>query len=190
MNSVLRVVGLACLVVLAGCSTPPEPEDHVATLETTGSSPSVPVSSAAPPASRPRERLDMTADEANELFEAYGQCLSDHGLPKGKPSGGTGAAPVDTPPNPDVERAAEAACLDKKPLPPWEYDVANPESADFVHAVVQCLRDKGVRYVDEEPVTPGEDRRTLSFGGENNDMDSITKGMNLVGSCEKESANK
>jgi hypothetical protein len=71
-------------------------------------------------------------------------------------------------------------------LPPWEYDTANPESADFVHKVVQCLRDKGVKYVDEEPVNPGDDRRTLSFGGPQNDSDSITKGLNLIGTCEKE----
>jgi hypothetical protein len=192
MNPVLRVVGLACLAVLAGCSTPPQPDDHVATLETTGSAPtSVTVSSTPPAASRPRERLDMTNDEINEMYETYNQCLGEHGLPKGKPTGGAGTGPVqEQRPDPGDEAAAEAACIGQKPLPPWEYDVANPESADFVHAVVQCLRDKGVKYVDEEPATPGEDRRVLSFGGPNNDSESITKGLNLVGTCEKEQAHK
>jgi hypothetical protein len=191
MNPLLRVVGLALLAVLAGCSTPPAQEDHVATLETTGSSPTVTVSSATPPASRPRERLDMTSEESEELFQPYNQCLTDHGVGKGVPQGdGTGqAAPVDVPSAED-EAAADAACIGKKPLPPWEYDVANPESADFVHAVVQCLRDKGVKFVDEEPATPGEDRRVISFGGPDNDSESISKGLNFVGACEKESAQK
>jgi hypothetical protein len=189
MNTLPRVVGLAVLVVLAGCSTPPKPADHVATLETTGTAPSTTVSSSAPPPSRPRERLDMTNDEINELWTAHDQCLSEHGLAKGRPSGGTGLAPA-PPPGPGVEAAAEAACLGTKPLPPWEYDTANPESADFVHAVVRCLRNKGVRYVEESPTTPGEDRRGVSFGGPNNDSDSISKGLNLIGTCEKETANK
>jgi hypothetical protein len=191
MNPVLRVVGLACLAVLAGCSTPPQTDDHVASLETTGSAPSVTVSSTSPAASRPRERLDMTVDEVNELYEAYGECLSAHGLPKGKPSGGDGGGPVqDSRPDTGNEAAAEAACVSQEPLPPWEYDTSNPESADFVHGVVQCLRAKGVKYVDEEPPTPGENRRAISFGGPNNDSDSISKGLNLVGSCEKEQAHR
>jgi hypothetical protein len=179
MNTVLRVVGLALLAVLAGCSTPPEPTDDVATLETTGSAPPAgSVASTAPTASRPRERLDMTNDEINQMYEVYDQCLTDNGV--GTKSERDAAGPQTA--------AAEAACLGKKPLPPWEYDTANPESADFVHAVVQCLRDKGVRYVDEVPATPGEDRRAVSFGGPNNDSDSISKGLNLISTCEKEMA--
>ena len=189
MNPVLRVVGLAFLVVLAGCSTPPEPADHVASLETTGSAPAATVPSTSPTASRPRERLDMTNEELSALGEAYDRCLADHGYgPKPGGQGGGDTPVVGQPPDESKRAGAEAACLDKKPLPPWEYDIANPESADFVHAVVQCLRDKGVRYVDEEPLTPGEDRRVLSFGGPNNDSESISKGLALIGVCEKESA--
>jgi hypothetical protein len=191
MNTVLRVVGLAFLVVLAGCSTPPEPEDHVATLETTGSSapPAASVSSTDPAASRPRERLDMTVDEINEMYQAYDRCLADNGYNSGKIESGDGRGPAEGQ-TPDESKlpAAEAACLGRKPLPPWEYDVGNPESADFVHAVVQCLRDKGVRYVEEGPLTPGEDRRVLSLGGENNDSESISKGLDLIPICEKEQA--
>jgi hypothetical protein len=135
----------------------------------------------------------MTSEEIDGLFLAYNQCLDEHGLRKNKPVGGdgSGAAPAEgQAPSPEDEAAAEAACLGSKPLPPWEYDTANPESADFVHRVVQCLRAKGVRYVEESPATPGDDRRAIAFGGENNDQDSISKGLNLVGSCEKESAHK
>lgn len=185
MNPIVRVVALAALVVLGACSTPPEPEHKVATLETTGSSTSTStVSSTAPTAARPRERLDMTPEEADQLFAAYSQCVADHGGSY-KGSGESGG-PAPHVVSPEEDAAATAACVDKDPLPPWEYDTANPESGDFVHKVVQCLRDKGVKYVDEEPVNPGEDRRTLSFGGPQNDSDSITKGMNLIGTCEKE----
>jgi hypothetical protein len=176
------VLCLLTLVVLAGCSAAPPPEEKVATLETTGATPAP--TSAAPAASRPRERLDMTNEELIALSEAHNQCLMDNGGGR-KPESGSGG-PVAAPVDEATIAAAEAACLDKKPLPPWEYDVANPESADFVHDVVQCLRDKGVEYVEEWPVEPGEDRRSVAFGGEQNDPESISKGMNLIGGCEKE----
>jgi hypothetical protein len=149
----------------------------------------VTVSSAPPAASRPRERLDMTNDELIELSEAYDQCLTDNGIPsKAEASGEGPMEPVAV--DEATQAAAEAACIGKKPLPPWEYDLANPESADFVHAVVQCLRDKGVRFVEEGPTTPEDDRRVLSLGGENNDSESISKGLELIPTCEKEQANR
>lgn len=189
MNTVLRAVGFAFLVVLAGCSTPPEPNDRVATLETTGSAPpSVSASSGTTPtASRPRERLDMTNDELNEMYEAYSRCLADNGYDTGK-GGGGGAEVAPAVPDESKRVAAETACLNKNPLPPWEYDTANPESADFVHALVQCLRDKGVRLVEESPLNPGDDRRSIALGGPDNDQDSITKGLDLIPTCEKEEA--
>jgi hypothetical protein len=166
----------AVAAVLAGCSTPPPPEQKVATLETSQATSAAPAVSAgaAPEAARPRQRLDMTPEEIQQLFETYGQCLADNGFKKG--------------PSMDVSKAApaEAACLSKKPLPPWEYDVSNPESRDFAHKLAQCLRDKGVKFVDEVPASPGDDRNTISYGGKNNDADSITKGLNLTPVCEKE----
>lgn len=186
MNTVLRAVGLALLVVLAGCSTPAEPDDRVATLETTGSAPpAVSASSTAPTASRPRERLDMTNDELTELSETYYRCLADNGYDttKAKEAADKGLMPDES-----KSAAAEAACLSKNPLPPWEYDTANPESSDFVHAMVQCLRDKGVRFVEESPLNPGDDRRSIALGGQDNDQDSITKGLDLIPTCEKEEA--
>lgn len=184
MNTVLRAVGLVLLVVLAGCSTPAEPDDDVATLETTGSAPPT-ASSTSPAASRPRERLDMTNDELIELGEAYDRCLADNGynVREAKEAADAGEAGYES-----KFAAAEAACVSKNPLPPWEYDTANPESSDFVHAVVQCLRDKGVRFVEESPLNPGEGRRSIALGGPDNDRDSITKGMELLPTCEKEEA--
>lgn len=118
----------------------------------------------------------MTPHESDQFWETYNQCKYDHGVPK------KGTAR----PDPATEAAAEAACLGKKPLPPWEYDVANPEAADFVHKMVLCLRAKGVRLVEESPVKPGDEQVTLEFGGKDNDPDSITKGLNLTPQCEKE----
>lgn len=186
MNTALRAVGLALLVVLAGCSTPPPQDDGVATLETTGSAPPA-TSNSSPDAGRPRERLDMTQDEILEMDENYNRCLADNGYDSSKEK----QAAAEGSQSADAEAryaAAEAACVGKKPLPPWEYDTANPESSDFVHAVVQCLRDKGIRYVEEAPLNPGDDRRGVSLGGPGNDRDSITRGMNLIPTCEKEMA--
>lgn len=187
------LAGFALVLALGACSSP-QPSNHVATMETTGKTGGAAtptVSSADPAASRPRERLDMTAEESDSLYDAYNQCLADHGdgVAARKVSGSTPSAQAAPPLDPKKQAAAEAACLVKKPLPPWEYDTSNPESEDFVHAVVQCLRGKGVRYVEEAPAQPGDDRRAIAFGGKDNDRDSITKGLNFISACEKANAN-
>jgi len=176
---------LTAVVIAGGCSTPPPPEQKVATLQTSQAA-SAPSSAAngSTEAARPRERLDMTPEETDQLYDAYTQCLTEHGLPKKGAGAGTGAVPGR--PDPAKEATAEAACVSKKPLPPWEYDTANPEAADFLHKMVQCLRAKGVRLVEESPVKPGDDRTAIEFGGKNNDPDSISKGLDLTPRCEKE----
>jgi hypothetical protein len=55
--------------------------------------------------------------------------------------------------------------------------------------VVQCLRGKGVRYV-EVVNDPNATEVNVAFGGPNNDQDSITKGMKFVETCERESSQK
>jgi hypothetical protein len=117
----------------------------------------------------------MTNDEKAALYAVYNQCLATNGYDKRK-SGANQAA----------ETKARAACQSKEPLPAWELDASNPHGADFVHAVVQCLRDKGVRYVSEEPPQGG--RYMFSFGGPGNDADSISKGMRYAPDCEKQVA--
>jgi hypothetical protein len=63
-------------------------------------------------------------------------------------------------------------------LPPWEKDPANPASKAFLRDVVKCLKAKGVRYVE---LLDG----TYAFGGEQNDHDSIVKGLELAPVCER-----
>jgi hypothetical protein len=179
-------VAASAVVLLAGCSSPPAP-DRVATLSTAGTaagaaptstSTSPSTSPADPDNGRPRERIDMTDAEKVALAEIHETCLAQNGFDKAK---------FATIPDPDQALAkARAACLSKDPLPPWELDASNPHAADFVHAVVQCLRAKGVKYVNEEP--PQYGRMTFSFGGPQNDSASITKGMEATPGCEKDVA--
>jgi hypothetical protein len=181
MKPFLCVVAASVLVLTACASPPSTPQAKVPTLVTSGASgasvaPSG-TSSSDPDTGRPRERLDMTNDELNALNTAYMQCMAANGWTKVK---------SDT--NPALAAKAEAACVSKNPLPPWELDASNPHASDFVHAVVQCLRGKGVKYVNEEPPQGG--RYMLSFGGANNDSGSISKGMQFTPECEKEVAAK
>jgi hypothetical protein len=158
--------GIVAAVFLAGCSTSPPPDEKIATLEAPGAT--QPAPSKPPEVERPRERLDMTPEEKESLHQVWWRCLDEHGVTK-----------LDMDQNP----AAKAVCLTKEPLPPWEYDAGNPESSDFVHRLVQCLRRKGVKEVDEVPAGGGG-RNAISFG----ESGSITKGLDLTPACEKELA--
>jgi hypothetical protein len=181
VKPLLCVVAASVVILTACASHSSTPQATVPTLVTSGpagtsAAPSA-TGSADPDAGRPRERLDMTAEELDALDTAYTQCLTANGWTKMK---------ADT--DPAAAAKAEAACVSKHPLPPWELDASNPHASDFVHAVVLCLRGKGVKYVNEEPPQGG--RYELSFGGANNDRDSITKGLQLLPVCEKEVAAK
>ncbi|WNV85715.1 hypothetical protein [Umezawaea sp. Da 62-37] len=65
----------------------------------------------------------------------------------------------------------------------------NPEAVDFANRVVQCLREKGVRYV-EVVNDPGESTVSYAFGGPNNDSESITLGLDHAEECEIASSTK
>jgi hypothetical protein len=198
VNLLRCLVAASALVALVACSNQAPPSGQVATLSTPDSPGAGKTTSAAPTAEpdsgRPRERLDMTGDDLDALNAPYAACLTQNGSPKGRkvsPGSGSGQpapAPVPGETDQQAEERAERACQSKHPLPPWELDSSNPHAADFVHAVVQCLRGKGVRYVDEEP--PQGDRMIYSFGGPQNDAASISKGMDLAPVCEKEVAAK
>jgi hypothetical protein len=168
--------GTACSSSGTGPAAAGKPE--VATLQSAGASPSAtPASSAA---QAPRERIDGTAADFEALVKPYDDCMKSHGL------GGKGLRLSDSKmPSKVVADAAEKECRPKYPLPPWELDPANPEAKDFARAVVQCLKAKGVKYVEVNPDGPG-----WSFGGPQNDAQSISKGMELSPACEREVAAK
>jgi hypothetical protein len=117
----------------------------------------------------------MTNEQINALYVHYNQCLATNGWNKQK--------------NPTDQVAmtkAQNACVSADPLPPWQIDASNPKAAEFVHAVVQCLRSKGVQYVEAE--SPQGGAYSYSFGGPNNDSQSINLGLQYAPVCEKQVA--
>ncbi|MET9225899.1 hypothetical protein [Lentzea sp. NPDC003310] len=166
----------ALLLLLAACSKPEAPP-QVASISTPPSS-TAPAS--APQEQRPRERLDMTDADLEALNAPYDRCMAGFGLDKkGRAAEGSGQ------PQPTKEELDKAlqACESKTPLPPWEKDPANPEALDFANRVVQCLRDKGVRYVEVHN-EPGAEIISYALGGPNNDAASISLGLEHAKSCE------
>ena len=177
----------ACALALAACSSSAakQPQAQVpslpASVATSGSvsananasAPAGTTSSAT--AARPRITLDMTNTQIDALYTQYSQCMATNGFSKQK--------------NPRDQVAmmkAQNACVSQDPLPPWQIDASNPKAAEFVHAVVQCLRDKGVQYVSAD--SPQGGQYAFSFGGPNNDSQSITLGLQDTPDCEKQVA--
>lgn len=115
----------------------------------------------------------MTREERDRLHGAYVQCLYDNGWPS--PGTTTDRAPY---------RKASEACQSLEPLPVWEYDANNPEAMDNVNKVVQCVRERGVTSIEATEAGPGDSEVGISLGGENNDSESIQKGMELIPKCE------
>ena len=187
-RSQLPAVALVTLVALLPACSAGEPEagPKVATLTSAG--PSAVAASA--PAQRPRERLDTTDEEFEAMLAPYHKCLKDKGYDSTDAKEAAVAA-MDG----DAAKAvtgAEAERMDETfraceaqfyPLPPWEKDPANPEARDFAVAVVACLKDRGVEFVEV-----ADDGISLSLGGDRNDSRSITKGMDLAPDCEREVA--
>jgi hypothetical protein len=196
MSLHVRVLAAGVLVAsglaLAACGGQPAASPQVPTLPSSGSTTSGSGSTASGSGAaatsadpgQPRERLDMTNDELAALAAPYNQCLIAHGDTSRKIASGQAVGPGMV--SADVAAKAEAACKSLAPLPPWELDANNPHGADFVHAVVQCLRAKGVKYVDEEP--PQDGRYVFGFGGANNDQQSITLGLRYAQTCENQVA--
>lgn len=166
---------LAIAAALSACSTPEPAAPDVASLDTDSprTATSTPVEE-----ERPRLRLDMTPEDKDAVYAVYAQCMVDHGVDKSKfETSGI--------PSKQTMDAAAEACESKMPLPPWELDPKNPEALDFATQVVDCLRGKGVRYV-EVSNEPNAEQVGYSFGGPNNDRESITKGLELAPECERE----
>ena len=174
---------LATAVVLTGsaCSKEPSRQDspQVATLSSAGSTPAA---SASAGADRPRERLDTTPEEFEAMLKPYNKCVRDQGaIPK---QDWNDRKPTKA----DIEKLekADRFCNPRYfPLPPWEKDPANPEAKDFARDVVKCLKGKGIEYV-----AVGDNGVDVELGGEQNDMDSIRRGLDLMPECERSVAAK
>ncbi|PRY39892.1 hypothetical protein [Umezawaea tangerina] len=177
---------LAALLALTACSAQAPKASEVASLSTpaNASASAGASASAAAKEERPRERLDMTPEDFEALQAPWRQCMAEHGMDqKGRAEPGR-----PEPAKEDVDKAL-VECESKDPLPPWEKDSTNPEAVDFANRVVQCLREKGVRYV-EVVNEPGATMVSYAFGGPNNDPESITLGLDHVKECEIASSAK
>jgi hypothetical protein len=178
----MKKATLVLLLLLAACGKP-QAQPQVASISTPPSS-ATPTSAAQE--QRPRERLDMTPEDLEALQVPYDQCMAGLGLDrKGRAAEGSGR------PQPTKEELDKAlqTCESKTPLPPWEKDTTNPEAVDFANRVVQCLRGKGVRYV-EVLNEPGSEIISYALGGPNNDAASISLGLEHAKECEIASSKK
>jgi hypothetical protein len=177
----MNKAALALLLLLAACSKPAA-QPEVASIQTPSSAPAT----SAPQEQRPRERLDMTPEDYEALQAPYERCMAGFGLDKkGRAAEGSGRP---QPTKDELDKALKA-CESKTPLPPWEKDASNPEAVDFANRVVQCLRDKGVRYV-EVLNEPGAETISYALGGPNNDAASISLGLEHAKECEIASSKK
>jgi hypothetical protein len=135
----------------------------------------------------------MTDADRDRLYQGYLACLKDNGVdvlserskPKEPGVLGSGGRTTD----PAKAKKAGAACANKLPLPAWEIDAKNPDAIDFGRKVVQCLKTKGVKYVE---LSTGNDSGIVgpSLGGPQNDAESIRKGMDLTPECQREVAGR
>jgi hypothetical protein len=182
-------LALTALVALSACGSSSGTEQaggaQVASLATTAAGSSDAAQPKETNAQRPRERLDSTPEELEALQVPFDKCLKKSGL--GDQTKMKEASDQATRGNGKISKtqmAAYRACEEQYlPLPPWEKDPANPEARDFARAVVKCLKEKGVKYVEVS-----EDGLSPSFGGEQNDSRSISMGMDLAPQCEREAA--
>jgi hypothetical protein len=174
---------VAAVIVLGGsaCSSSGDGKSQAGQAQVATLQSAAPSSAPSSAPAQPRERLDDTAADYAALIKPYEDCMKRHGLNQ------KGGLLTDNRKSPSaaVSAAAKKECDPMIPLPPWELDPANPEAKDFARAVVQCLKDKGVKYVEVNPDGPG-----WAFGGPQNDAQSISKGMDLSPACEREVAAK
>lgn len=126
-----------------------------------------------------RLRLDMSDQESADAWAPRDRCFDDHY--ESTPSSGEGLMSAESG-DPAAAAAAEELCLRLAPLPPWELDAQNPDALRFAQAVVDCLREGGVREV---AISEPDDFGQIGFalGGEANDSASISLGMELTPVC-------
>ncbi|GAA2552316.1 hypothetical protein GCM10010435_23240 [Winogradskya consettensis] len=183
------LVAAIAVAALTGCGSPQQAEApakndaKVATLVS-----AAPSAKPSPTSQRPRERLDTTSEEYEALLAPYNKCMKEHGvdtMEKRKLAQDAAARPATSAEEEKLTAASKICEPQYFPLPPWEKDPANPEARDFAVAVVKCLKGKGVKYVEV-----ADDGLSYALGGDQNDPESISKGMDLAPDCEREVAAK
>ena len=131
----------------------------------------------------------MTEADRTRLYQPYMDCLKDNGIDPTKRGQEPGVLGSGATTDPAKAKNAGKVCEPKLPLPAWEIDANNPDALDFGRKVVQCLKNKGVKYVELSTSSDGGIVGP-SLGGKNNDPESIRKGMDLTPECQREVAGK
>ncbi|TWP45223.1 hypothetical protein FKR81_39815 [Lentzea tibetensis] len=170
---------IAAVFVLTACGTAENSTPQVASLQTSGTT----ATGAAQPEQQ-RARIDDTPEQARARSKPYGDCMSANGMPDTKEE----AAAMPAEEYKRLQPIAFAKCEHLYLLPPWEYDKSNPESLDFIHRVVECLRAAGAK-AEERPAGPGEQQNSWAYVGDNSHIGTL-EGMELTQRCEKESLRK
>jgi len=119
----------------------------------------------------------MTTSQTDALYVSYNQCLAAHGFDKSSKAKRPTLAEY---------AAAQAACVQLDPLPPWQYDPANPKALGFVQQVVACLHQHGVRYAQVVNGAQAGQQISIALGGPQNDQASITNGLDLIPTCNQQ----
>lgn len=176
------ILCMAALVALTACSSAEKAPQQVASLQTNQTSNTA---AETPKGEQPRERIDDTPEQAAKRSEPYRKCMGENGIPIGRGKEGPHLSSEEYK---VVQPKAWEKCKHLFPLRAWEFDKNNPESMDFVHRVVECLRGKGAK-VEERPAGPGEDTNGYEYVGDNSHI-STGQGMEMSKRCEQESLRK
>ena len=176
------ILCLTTLLALTACGNAESAPQQVASLQTNDQK-----AAGTAPADdkRPRERIDDTPEQAAKVSEPYRKCMEENGIPMGKRKDGPHLSSEEYA---VLQPKAWEKCKDKFPLPAWELDKNNPESMDYIHRVVECLRRNGAK-VEERPAKPGEDQNGFEYVGDNSHI-GTGQGMELSSRCMKESLHK
>jgi hypothetical protein len=166
---ITAMTAMLLTTALAACSSPDTPE--VATIDGGSAAATDNTALFAKYGEPARERLDMTDEEYEDLYNPYNKCLSDNGAPTN-----TESESADTQ---DLEKA-EAVCAPLTPLPPNELDPKNPAALDFVQGILDCMKAQGV---EAELADPSGGRLWWSFSNLANADDALDAAMAVEASC-------
>ena len=140
-HRLVPVLAMAALGLLAACGdSPASPASNGKQDVASIASASPTQAPAAQASERPLIRTDTSAEEVDRLYDAWGKCLEDHGVPRK----GTGTG--DTP----AQKQAAEACEPLHPESVWERAKRlDPEYGDKLRDWVTCIRAFGIDAWEE-----------------------------------------